>query len=746
MASSLNNDVSIDASPTDGNYKPNTVSLRGNRKQHLPQANGVENDDTTPKCVVQENHSSEAAESAILNEYLAIDQSNNPSGPSSFAEYLERSNDTSVVGDCYPSRETPSEEDEDDKIHRFFLELTASCGLKWTTFLAELGYNPKELFHLSVEKRDNYFRHYLTFWLETVTSLGQNPITYLYNALSQERHHELVDKFKDQFNIKYSPCSPPRHEFVLLKENLLKIPSQTGGKVNSLNRKEEIMYVEKEIWSNLTDDELEQIKAYLHNTKKEKFGKRVLQEIKTSLDLFRKLHETCLVNEDSFEFLIKILKFVNRNDLIQKILALETPYCRFEKDTANVKTNPSSCYNSDFDKKNTMNQQFKQECKHEESFVSKFVHSTKIIEHSISAKTKDIWQTDCKEKELTTKSESCRQKIQKCVEERMQIEARIKKLQSEANALQSTETSLQSDLSSLESDKKAVKKLHQKQTSELDLLKDTLEKENKLQDEELEHHRKQTLEKENKLHEEELEHHRKQTLKKENKLQLQQKNELENKNRMWREKEIPRYSPVENDGPFDNEDKPVMYSAKTLSRYESHISRDGNAQQEEEGAQIDPKCASSEEARARPLPHEVSVEPMILIMAAEENNNDLESFKADVLLAVPQRVTRSNIHEIVIKSDITDVFLSRTDNQIQKAVLLFILVSEGFAKRCWPDISKMKKLTDALYDQQPLVVPVIIKANVKPPMGLNSAHSLCFYRRDLYYKEALSKLLGQFKE
>ncbi|XP_052103148.1 uncharacterized protein LOC127736627 isoform X2 [Mytilus californianus] len=745
MASSLNNDVSMDASPTDENYKPNTVSLRGNREQHLPQANG-------------ENHSSEAAESAILNEYLAIDQSNNPSGPSSFAEYLERSSDTSVVGDCYPSRETPSEEgtshqrqtstrteDEDDKIHRFFLELTASCGLKWTTFLAELGYNPKELFHLSVEKMDNHFRHYLAFWLETVTSLGQNPITYLYNALSLERHHELVDKFKDQFNIKYSPCSPPRHEFVLLKENLLKIPSQKGGTITSLNRKEEIMHVEKEIWSNLTDNELEQIKAYLHNTKKEKFGKRVLQEIKTSLDLFRKLHETCLVNEDSFEFLIKILKFVGRNDLIQKIMALETPYCRFEKDTANVKTNPSSCYNSYSDKKNTMNQQFKQECKHEESFVSKFVHSTKIIEHSISAKTKELWQTDCEAKELTTKYESCRQKIQKCVEERMQVEAQIKKLQSHANALQSTETSLGSDLSSLESDRKAVKKLHQKQTSELDLFKDTLEKENQLYEEELEQHRKQTLEKENKLQlqqkKNELEH-RKQTLEKENnKIQLQQKEELE-KNRMWPEKQIPRYSPVENDGPFENEDKP----AKTLSRYESHISRDGNAQQEEEGAQIIPQCASSKEARARPLPHEVSVEPMILIMAAEENNNDLESFKADVLLAVPQSVTRSNIHEIVIESNITNVFLNRTDNQIQKAVLLFILVSEGFAKRCWPDISKMKKLTDALYDQQPLVVPVIIKATVKPPMGLNSAHSLCFYRRDLYYKEALSKLLGQFKE
>ncbi|OPL33344.1 hypothetical protein AM593_03614, partial [Mytilus galloprovincialis] len=126
-----------------------------------------------------------------------------------------------------------------------------------------------------------------------------------------------------------SPCLPCRREFALLKDSLLKIPNQTGRATN-LNRTEEIMFVEKEIWSNLTSDELAQIKAFLNTTKKEKFGKRVLEEIKNGVDLFRKLHELCLVDEENFDYLITILKFVSRNDLIQKIMALDTPGSRFE--------------------------------------------------------------------------------------------------------------------------------------------------------------------------------------------------------------------------------------------------------------------------------------------------------------------------------------------------------------------------------------------------------------------------------
>lgn len=68
----------------------------------------------------------------------------------------------------------------------------------------------------------------------------------------------------------------------------------------------------------------------MNTTKKEKFGKRVLEEIKNGVDLFRKLHELCLVDEENFDYLITILKFVSRDDLIQKIMALDTPGSRFE--------------------------------------------------------------------------------------------------------------------------------------------------------------------------------------------------------------------------------------------------------------------------------------------------------------------------------------------------------------------------------------------------------------------------------
>ncbi|CAG2215960.1 unnamed protein product [Mytilus edulis] len=697
MATSLSSDVSIDALPSAENYKPNTVS-RAYREQHVPQANG---------------------------EYLALDKRNNHSGPSSFA------------GDCYPSREMPIDEGascrkessnkvtevclDEEVIDRVFLELTATCGLTWTTFLADLGYNSRKLLKLTVDQRDIYFNHYLQYWLETVTQLGFNPTVYLYRAVVQTQDKNLVDKFKRLFNNSDSLCPPSDQEFETIKRNLLQIDLSTQkGKSSCIkDRSEEVMYVLKEIWSNLTEHELLEIKAYLHNTKKEKFGKKVIEEIKTGIDLMQKLKEKCLVNEDNFDFLKSILDFLKRDDLIEKITSLETPVFVFKRETLHDKRNVSPC-STDPDSPNSYHKPL-------EDLDSKFLHSTRIIENSISAKIKEIEQTDGRTKELTTASESCHQK----------------KKNSDANDLQSKEASLESEISSLDEEIKDVKKLHKKQTSELDLYKNTLEEETKTQKE---LKKKQTLEEEKKLqlHKQKQREYenRGQSLENENKKQSQQKNELENQRRTCRNIEIPNCPPIERDCPFDDEDK----TAKTVSRYESHISRDESIQKEEEAAQVVPQCASSEEARVRPLSLEVNIDPVILVMAAEENKDELESFKADVLLAVPQSVTRSSIQEIVIESFIDEQFLSKTDNQIQKAVLLFILVSGGFAKRCWPDISKMKNLTAALYDQQPLVVPVIIKANVKPPMGLNSAHSLSFYRRDSYYKEALSKLLGQLKK
>lgn len=143
---------------------------------------------------------------------------------------------------------------------------------------------------------------------------------------------------------------------------------------------------------------------------------------------------------------------------------------------------------------------------------------------------------------------------------------------------------------------------------------------------------------------------------------------------------------------------------------------------------------------------EVFDRPMILMMSAEENKDNLESFKADVLQVVPQIVTESNIHEIVIESSITDEFISRVDNLIQKSVLLFILVSDDFVKRCWSHISEMKNFTAALYNQQTLIVPVIINAKVKLPFGLNSTYCLRSHKDTLHYKETLEKLLRMLKE
>lgn len=91
--------------------------------------------------------------------------------------------------------------DKDEQIHRFLLELTATHDLKWTTFLADLGYSAKDLLHVPQGKKDDIFFHYLKLWLETVTSLGQNPVQYLYRALMKSHHKDLINEFELQF-----PC------------------------------------------------------------------------------------------------------------------------------------------------------------------------------------------------------------------------------------------------------------------------------------------------------------------------------------------------------------------------------------------------------------------------------------------------------------------------------------------------------------------------------------------------------------
>lgn len=203
-----------------------------------------------------------------------------------------------------------------------------------------------------------------------------------------------------------------------------------------------------------------------------------------------------------------------------------------------VKRNVSSCNSTDHNVPTGNHKPL-------EDLDSKFFHSTRIINNTISAANKNIWQTECRVKDLTNTSESYRQEMQSCAEKRMQVEAQIKKLQSDANDLLSKEASLKSKFSSLDAEIKEVKKLHQKQITELDLYQNTLEKETKMQ-EELK--KKQTLKEEKKLQlleqkqrEDEI---RRQKLENENKKQLQQKEELETRNRICQGKDIRRYSPV----------------------------------------------------------------------------------------------------------------------------------------------------------------------------------------------------------
>lgn len=89
---------------------------------------------------------------------------------------------------------------DEEVINRVFLELKATSGITWTTFLADLGYNSKNLLKLTVDQKDIYFNPYLQYWLETVTQLGFNPTVYLYRAVIQTQDKPLVDKFRRLFN------------------------------------------------------------------------------------------------------------------------------------------------------------------------------------------------------------------------------------------------------------------------------------------------------------------------------------------------------------------------------------------------------------------------------------------------------------------------------------------------------------------------------------------------------------------
>ncbi|CAC5406391.1 unnamed protein product [Mytilus coruscus] len=665
MASSLNDGVSTDAVPTEKRDTLNAVP-KNYREQHRVDSN-MSN---------AENTSSEETERTLLTNFLKHED--NANDHMSFAGELVEPMDISVV-------------DNDDKIHRFLLELTATHGLKWTTFLADLGFSSKVLLRLPQEKKDDHFYRYLEYWLETVTRLRQNPVSYLYRALIKSQHKDLVDELKLKFP-SGTIGSLSDQEFAEVERHLLQvnIPKQTR-EPTGFDINEELMRVEKEIWNNITDHELREIKAYLHSKKRDKFGKKVLEEIKTCVDLMRKLHETCLVHEDDFEFLKSILNFVKREDLIQKITALEARIGISKKDNNSSDMRRESV--SPLRRRSTLKLTIR--IKQKQKLVPMFSRSTRIIEQNIAAKTQDLQKIDERAMELKSKSESCRQKMEDCAKQKMQIEIQIKNLRSEADVLQCSEKTLGSEFISIQKDKEDLKKIHKQQATELDRIRNTL--------------------------------------KKENELLVKHKEELEI---MKRELII-----VERDDPGPVIEKPERDDPGPVIEKPE---RDDPGPVIEKPERDDPGPVIEKPERDDPGP--VIEKPAILVMTAVENKKDLESFKFDASQAVTQSVKLGNIHNIVVENNITEEFLRTTDNQIMTAKLIFILVSDVFVKRCWPDVSKMKNLTSALVDKQPLVVPVNIVGCINFPMGLKSAHCLAFHRRDSYYKDALKKLLRQFME
>ena len=133
---------------------------------------------------------------------------------------------------------------------------------------------------------------------------------------------------------------------------------------------------------------------------------------------------------------------------------------------------------------------------------------------------------------------------------------------------------------------------------------------------------------------------------------------------------------------------------------------------------------------------------VVIIISAEENAEQSSSFQDD--LREIQGEGTLICESIVVREQLTEEFLNVTNDKIPQAKLVFILFSKAFVKNCWPEICKMKNFNSAIYDNKPLIIPVSAEPNTEFPMGMKSAHSLSYHRRDSYYKEALTKLVRPY--
>lgn len=133
---------------------------------------------------------------------------------------------------------------------------------------------------------------------------------------------------------------------------------------------------------------------------------------------------------------------------------------------------------------------------------------------------------------------------------------------------------------------------------------------------------------------------------------------------------------------------------------------------------------------------------VVILLSAEENADQSSLFQND--LKEIQGEGTLICESIVVRGQLTEEFLNVTNDKIPHAKLVFMLFSHVFVSNCWPEICKMKNFNSAIYGNQPLIVPVAAEKQIEFPMGMKSAHNLSFHNRDMFYKQALKKLVRPF--
>ncbi|XP_052092726.1 titin-like isoform X2 [Mytilus californianus] len=134
----------------------------------------------------------------------------------------------------------------------------------------------------------------------------------------------------------------------------------------------------------------------------------------------------------------------------------------------------------------------------------------------------------------------------------------------------------------------------------------------------------------------------------------------------------------------------------------------------------------------------------IILLAYTTDACTVRTFKENIL-EVPSEKNNIHVGEFIFEEGVDKNFLDTVDRAVQSSKIVFLLLSNNFVCKAWPDVSNMSNLSDCLYSRKSLIVPVYLEQFINLPMGLRSLQCLYFYRGDNAYKKALGKLLqGSF--